>query len=219
VSQLRRREKVAITYEDPRYSNLGDLEDVTAKVAKNVTEADRRNGFRILVPKGRPMTFVYSSQEMRSPEGAAATIDRMLREYNALGGPTFRVLKDRGRFHIVPSDALDSSGSRVRQDSILDTLVNIAPGRRDGVYILEEVCDEIFRRTGYKVEIGPGGFQMHDYILKSEIRDQTARSVIDQVWDGTSLPGSFVWDLYYDPSDKFYGLSFSCVICAGRVYH
>ena len=37
LSQLRQREKISVTYEDPRYSNSADVDDVTSQVAKNLS--------------------------------------------------------------------------------------------------------------------------------------------------------------------------------------
>jgi hypothetical protein len=43
----------------------------------------------------------------------------------------------------------------------------------------------------------------------------SARSAIEQMLDKVSRPGSFVWDLYYDPGDKSYGLNLSHIGNAG----
>ena len=133
------------------------------------------------------------------------------------GGPTFDVVRSGRRLHVIPRDFLDAPGKRLHQDSILDTLVSLPAGKRDGGYFLQELCDRIFEQTGYKIDIGPGALQTEEYLVTSPIQNQTVRSVLEQFWDKTSAPGSYVWDLYYDPSDKSYGLSFRCVRCAGLV--
>jgi hypothetical protein len=127
LDQLRKREKIAVTYEDPRYSNSADIQDVTSEVARNLSPAEEKFGRRILVPHGKAITFVYASQDMRSPEGAEAVIERLLREYQALGGQTFTVRRDGARLHVVPSDLSNAAGDRVKQESILDTVISIPP--------------------------------------------------------------------------------------------
>jgi hypothetical protein len=34
IDQIRKREKISITYEDPRYENSADIEDVTERVSR-----------------------------------------------------------------------------------------------------------------------------------------------------------------------------------------
>jgi hypothetical protein len=215
LNQLRKREKISVTYEDPRYSNNSDIEDVTTEVAKNLSEAEKKYGQRILIPKGHPATFVYSPQDVRTPDGAEKTIARMLSEYEALGGPNFIVMRDGIRLHVVPGEVVNARGGQARRDSILDTLISIVPAERDGAQLLQEICDQIKKQTGYTIDIGPGALNMRDSRRRQGVDSQTARAALEQVWDGMSVPGSFVWDLYYDPSDKSYGLSFSYVGPAG----
>jgi hypothetical protein len=58
---------------------------------------------------------------------------------------------------------------------------------------------------------------MHDKQRSQSLKGQTARTAIERIWDRVSAPDSFVWDLYYDPSDKSYGLSSSYAGSAGPV--
>src|SRR5271166_2202711 len=81
ISQLRQREKVSVSYEDPRYINPADIEDVTAKVAGDRLGTTDSGGRRIMVPRGHDVTFVYAPRDARDPEGARKTIARMLQEY------------------------------------------------------------------------------------------------------------------------------------------
>ncbi len=37
----------------------------------------------------------------------------------------------------------------------------------------------------------------------------TARSALEHVLDKVVAQGTFVWDLFYDPGDKTYGLNFA----------
>jgi hypothetical protein len=217
LDQLRKREKIAVTYEDPRYSNSADIQDVTSEVARNLSPAEEKFGRRILVPHGKAITFVYASQDMRSPEGAEAVIERLLREYQALGGQTFTVRRDGARLHVVPSDLSNAAGDRVKQESILDTVISIPPGRRDGGEVLQAICDQAQKQTGYEIGVGPSvpGNNLARYRTDEGIENESARMALEHLLDKATLPGSFVWDLYYDPADGGYGLNFSYIGPAG----
>ena len=210
VDQIRKREKISITYEDPRYSNSADIEDVTTEVSK-ASALEKTYGPRILVPKGRSITFVYASRDAQTPEAAKRTIDRMLREYASLGGPVFAVTRDGVRLHVVPSEVLDASGDRVRQDSVLEAVISVPPGPRDGGQLLQAICDQIQMQTGYEIGIGPSvpGNNLVRYKTTQGIEDETARAAISTLLDRSSFAGAYDWDLYYGPDLKTYMLNFS----------
>jgi hypothetical protein len=218
LNQLRECEKILLTYEDPRYSNSSDVEDVTAKIARNPSEA-LRTGHRTLVPRGKAITFVYAPLDLRTTEGAEAVVARMLQEYRTLGGPSFAVVRDGHRLHVVPADVLDAAGDRVKQGSILDTVITVPPAPRDGGQLLEAVCDELKRQSGYEIGIGSGVPEnsLGNYRTTEGFDHISARSAIESILDKSSRPGAFVWDLYYDPGDKSYGLNFGYVGSAGPV--
>src|SRR5579863_39509 len=185
LQQFRSREGIAVTYEDPRYGKRSDMDE-------------------------RPAAFTYTRQELHTPDGAEVVIARTLREYGTNGGPTFNVIMDGARLHVVPEESFGASGARVRQEPILDTLINLPSRRRTGNQLRREICDQIKDQTGYKVDIGPGDAGLHDYRTIG-IENQTARAAFEKVWDDATSPGTFVWDLYYDPADGGYGLNFSYV--------
>jgi len=140
LGQLRQREKIAVTYEDPRYSNSSEIQDVTSEVARNVSEVQKKYGPRTLVPKGKAFNFVYTPQDLRTLKGAEDTIARMLQEYGTLGGSTFAVVRDGVRLHVLPKMVWDATGQRVKQDSILETVISLPSARRDGGELLQAIC-------------------------------------------------------------------------------
>jgi hypothetical protein len=215
IDQIRERQKLPVTYEDPRYSNSADIEDVTAEVARDPAEAER-SGHRTLVPKGKAISFVYAPKDFSSSQQAEAALARMLHEYRMLGGPTFRVVSEGIRLHVVPVDVLDAGDNRTRQGSILDTVVSVPSGPRDGGELLQAICDAVKKQTGYEVGVGraPSNY-LAQYRTTEGIDGMSAQSAIERVLDKSSRPGSFVWDLYYDPGDKAYMLNFAYVGPAG----
>jgi hypothetical protein len=117
------------------------------------------------------------------------------------------------RLHVVPVDVLDAAGNRTRQESILDTVVSVPGGPRDGGELLQAICDEVKKQAGYSIGVGPSApsNDLNGYRTTEGIDGMSARSAIERLLDKSSRPGSFVWDLYYDPGDKSYGLNFSYV--------
>jgi len=216
INQMRQRERISITYEDPRYRNAADIEDVTADVSKG-SDTEKTYGPRILVPKGHAITFVYAPTDVGSPEATKAAIERMLREYSSLGGPGFFVERDGVRLHVLPSQVLNLNDDRVKQYSILDTVISVPPARRDGGELLEAICRQIQAQTGYKIGVGPSApaNSLARYRTNEGIESQSGRAALEHLLDSATFPGSFVWDLYFGPDVKTYMLNFSYVGSAG----
>jgi hypothetical protein len=194
LKQIRKRDGTAVTYEDPRYSKRADMH----------------------APQ---ITFTYSAHALHAPDGDEVTIARLLREYGASGGLTYSVVREGNRLNVVPSEVLDAAGKRVRQSSILDTVISIPPARRDGGEMLQAICDAVKKETGYKIGVGESApdNNLARYSTAEGIDNISARSALMHLLDTSTPPGSFVWDLYYDPAYGGYGLNFTYVGIAGRV--
>ncbi len=201
LGQLRDREKIPVSYEDPRYEKRADMH-------------------------GPKVSFTYLSEELREKDGQALVIQRMLREYSALGGLTYSFVSEDGRLYVIPAEAKNVvGGTGVAAGSILDTTINISPGERDGGQLLRAICDEVQKQTGYKVGIGPSapGNALQRYSTREGVYNQTARAALVKLLDSIAPIGAFVWDLYYDPAYYLdpdhggYGLNFAYVGLAGPV--
>jgi len=183
LDQLRKRERVAVTYEDPRYSKRSDMDE-------------------------RPAESSYVPEGFKTPDGTDVVVARMLREYGASGGLTFSIVRDGVRAHVVPAETLNAAGQRIRQDSILDAVIDIPVGRRTTNQLLQSICDEVKKETGYQIDVGPSD-PTHMEPTTQSVDHQTARVALEHLLDSLAKPGAFVWDLYYDPVDGKYGLNFS----------
>ncbi len=191
LDQLRKRERISVTYEDPRYSKGSDMDE-------------------------KPAEFSYVPEDLRTPENAEATVARMLRAYGASGGLTFAVVREGVRLHVVPSETVNAAGQRIRQGSILDAVISVPAGRRTTNRLLQLICDELKKETGYRIDVGPS--DPTNTKLTTQVVDRlTARAAIGQLLDSLATPGDFVWDLYYDPADGTYGLNFSYIGRAGPI--
>jgi hypothetical protein len=109
------------------------------------------------------------------------------------------VTQDEVRLHVKPSEVSDSNGTCVRQGSIMDTLISVPAGQRDGGDLLQAICDDIQKETGYKVGIGPSvpGHYLARYKTSQGIPKETARAAIADLLDQASVTGIFDWDWYY----------------------
>jgi hypothetical protein len=212
INQIRKEARLSITYEDPRYVNQSDIEDVTAEVSRG-SDTEKAVGPRILVPRGHSISFVYSPGDIATLQAARKTLERMVHEYSMAGGPSFVVTQDGTRLHVQPSRVLSSSGVLVSQETILDAVISIPAANRDGGELLQAICDAVRKQTGYEIGIGPSapGNYLSRYKSESAIEKTTAAKAIADLLDAASGRGNFDWDLYYDPADKAYMLNFAYV--------
>jgi hypothetical protein len=200
LSQLRAHAGAPVSYEDPRYEKRSDM-------------------------RGPNVSFTYLPQELRAQGGADLVIQRMLLEYSASGGLTFTVVSGEGRLYVVPAEVRNASGGRVAASLILDTVITISPGERDGGQLLRAICDEVLKQTSYKIGIGPSAptNALERYSTREGIYNQTARAALVKLLDSIAPRGAFVWDLYYDPAyfrdpdHGGYGLNLAYVGPAGPV--
>ena len=220
IDQIRKQTRASITYEDPRYINQSDIEDVTDSVSK-APDAEKKFGSRILIPKGHPITFVYAPSDMKTPSSARAVLERLGREYARAGGPAFTVTQDNDRLHVVPDQVLDASGALVHQNSIFETVITVSPSQRNGGQLLQAICDAVRNKTGIEIQIGPS--VPSNYLARFEIKDgitsQPAAKAIANLLDAASPKAVFDWDLYFDPADKSYMLNFAYVDPAAIYLH
>ena len=212
IDQIRKQAGTSITYEDPRYINQSDIEDVTDAVSKT-SDTGEEYGPRILIPKGDSITFVYEPSDMKTPGSAKTVLERLVREYALAGGPAFAVSQDKNRLHVVPGQVLDASGALVHQSSVLETVITVAPSRRDGGQLLQAICDAVRSKTGNAIEVGPSvpSNYLARFETKKEITNMPAAQAIGNLLDAASPKAIFDWDLYYDPADKSYMLNFAYV--------
>jgi hypothetical protein len=209
VEQFRQNEGTPISYEDPRYRNADDVRDVTERVSR-ATALETQYGPRIVVPRGRPMKFVYSHG---SGDEAPSTLKRMVEQYAQLGGPSFVVEQDGGRLFVQPHLVKDAQGNLVQQASVLDTHITLPAQRRTGEELLEAICKGVSENSGFRIDIGSNAPTnlLRDYRTDAGFTNQPARRVLTHLLDGLSRRQTYVWDLYYDPSDRDYALNLAYV--------
>lgn len=211
IGPFRQSEGIAISYEDPRYRNAEDLQDVTEQVRQTGRDEDK-NDSRTLVPKGPPITFTYSPSP-RNVTAAFASVQRMLEEYGGLGGPSFRAFRSNGRIFVVPRDVKDEKGNRVVEGSVLETRISLPAKERSGDELLTAICEALEQASGFRIEVGtgaPNNALLH-YRTNEAFEDRPARAILVKLLDGLSKRQTYVWDLYFGPGENVYALNFAYV--------
>lgn len=208
IGPFRQSEGIAISYEDPRYRNAEDMQDVTEQVRPAGTDEDK-NGSRTLVPKGPPMTFVYTPSP-RNVTAAYASIQRMVEEYDGLGGPSFRAFRTNERIFVVPHDVRDEKGNRVVEGSILETRISLPAKQRSGNELLTALCEAVERASGFRIDIGTGAptNALLHYRTSEAFGDQTARAILVKLLDGLSQAADVCLGFVLRPRRKCVCLKF-----------
>jgi hypothetical protein len=200
----------AITYEDLPYIHESDLEDVTSRVRRDGKSATEPGIKKILAPRGGAFSFSVDGglkldPGTRTPEAIIrAAILEMLKSYSAsIGGAEMFALTDsNGLFHVVPVQCKNASGKLEKIVPLLDTPVNIPPGRRTGMELLFEICRSVTSQTGRQLS-GPGWAINALMNYNTEIGsapNETARSLLSRLFADMARPRPFSWGLLCDGS-------------------
>lgn len=206
---LEKQYHVAITYEDPEFTNPHDIqEDPRDKI--------RTDGRTYFFPHGGTLQFQYVDVGNEPQEGITPLITRMLNEYASSSGPEFEVKEsktfrqarwDSIVWHVIPVRWRNSEGRIEAQPAILDTLISIPKDDRNGVQMLVEICAQLTAATGIKVGVGMIPMNMlmgwHGNV---GFDLQPARDILEKFLNGKQFLGGLLdWRLFYVP--RMYALN------------
>lgn len=204
-----------ITYEDPRYQNSDDLEDVTAAVRKDLARYPAGRAPRVVGPRGGRLTIVLPSKEPMS----------ILHEIvSAADHGHFRVEQDGGVFHVVPTETRDRDGNWLPQGSVLDVPISIPMESRTAYGTIDAICQAVSTAAHVEVGVGtgvrtgglrgPSGPPTYNLEANNEI----ARSVLERALTLITPPNAnmkLTWFLFYgSPDDPSYALNIIMVASA-----
>jgi hypothetical protein len=192
IEQLESRYGWIITYEDPPYENITDLDDVTSRVAKN---PDPKKG-KVLVPRQRGFEFKYPAA---SEPRAEAVLAAVIRDYNmASNNDGFRLLRTGNIFHVVPSVSDNKIGLPTNRQSRLDVRVTIPESDRSVLATVELVLAQVRELTGVAVVMGRAPTNLlTQKKLRTGANNETARDVLLRAL--TSTGSDFTWRMPCDP--------------------
>jgi hypothetical protein len=183
--QLQERYGYAITYEDPRYQNDDDHDDIGMKV--------------------RNLTLQVPDTQTISTEDLAGILQRLvqLQETQRTGG-RFRVLQTGNQFHIVPTAVRDSNGNWIAQSSILDTPISLPLQARTPGGMLKAICDAIDTAAHVQISIvsnfGSIAASRSDYTVGAD--NESARRVLMRGLATVSPDAS--WVITHDQANKYF---------------
>jgi hypothetical protein len=203
---LERRFHVPITYEDPPYLFEGDIEDVTAKVARpEAIAAAKDRGDPPLVIRG------MKERELRfdAPSGSSArdvkvAVSNILNANNSSDRPPaiFGVKEIGGRYHVYPVRIKTGAGDYVSHSSVLDVRISLEPKARDCREFWMDFCRALARAANLIIELGGGASGGGDCRTKISGQDVTARQMLlDFLAEREASPaawGKYSWLLLND---------------------
>lgn len=203
-----------ITYEDPRYVYVNDIEDVTESVRRDLYKYPKGGAPKVLVPKGGTLSFAVDviSKPNRQPDPRVIVQQMLTAQEASANGGKFRMQQGDKIIHVIPSAVRDKSGRLTRQGSLLDTVVNFPRKERTGLQTLEALCRAISREAQMPVIVGavPVNLFMH-HKEQYGTAGGKAREVLLQLFERIDSGVRLSWQLFYDPGMKMYVLNIHAV--------
>lgn len=203
--QLQERYGYAITYEDPRYTNDDDLEDVTLKVRKDLQKYPPGMAPKVIGMKVRSLTLAVPDTSSISPQEMAGILEQLVQAQEAQGtGGRFRVLQTGNQFHIVPTAVRDRNGTWIEQNSILDTPISLPLQGRTPGEMLQALCEAVDAAAHVKITIVTnfGGIARHVATFAVGADQEPARTVLMRALALVSPNAS--WVITHDEANKYF---------------
>lgn len=204
MQMLERKYGVVITYEDPPYVHVTDIEDQTIPEWKLA----HPNGPRALIPKGGSLEITYQTPPGPvKPDEIRSVIQKLLDAHAKKNNPgRFRVLQEGEMFHVIPIQARGSSGSLVTVNSILDMPISFPEQERPVMETLEIIANSVSKARGIKLITGTVPMNL---LFRTSSRqgatNEKARDALISALKATNTKLS--WRILYDPGIKWYALN------------
>lgn len=186
VVELVTRHRWAVTYEDPFYENLAELQDITWKIAKpgRPTPPKQLFAFEGLIE------LTYSMDD-----GPDVVIKALLDVYHKSGhGYDFQLSRPGSMLHVIPSMSRDAGGIPRTRRSRLDVPVTVAAANRTVYEFIEAVLNEVQRVSKTKIDIGffpTNAFTSTKFT--QPVRNDTAQNAIERALSATGR--QYTWQL------------------------
>jgi hypothetical protein len=144
VETLQTRYGYVITYEDPRYTNEDDLQDVAAKVRKDYSSYPPGLAPKLMVPKGGKLTLRLPASNDISPQDLASILQQLAHAQGTSSrGGHFRVEQVGDVFHLIPTEVRDRKGNWLHYDSLLDTPISLPEQDRSESELYQAIVDAV----------------------------------------------------------------------------
>lgn len=188
-----------VTYEDAPIVNKYYMTPMVQDTTGNPT---------LLVPRGSKLRFTLPADA--SAEHVIASVEGVVKTYNAShGAATFSVTQD-GLLHVVPLQIVDPQDRLQPVTPVLNTKITLAAKRRSAMALLEEISEAVSRASGQPVGIGIipiNAFRQQQTEIGAN--NEPAREVLEKLLATLGMPLS--WRLFYDPGTQDYALNIAVV--------
>jgi len=185
VTELVRQHHWVVTYEDPFYENLSELQDITWQVAKPGRPAPPKQLFAY---EGL-IELTYSHTD-----GAGAVTNSLLEAYHKSGhGYEFTLTRSGSMLHVTPALSRDAGGVPRARQSRLDLPVTVAAADRTVGEFLVAVLIEVQRVSGRKISVSFAPSPFADTKFAEPVRNEKAQSAIGRALAATGR--DYSWQL------------------------
>jgi hypothetical protein len=207
VQELVSRYGYVITYEDPRHVYQGDLEDVTAKVRKDLDRHPPGKAPKVIVPLDATLTLNIPSSSAITVQDMASVLEQLVQAQSSSGrGGRFRVERAGEVFHVLPTEVRDGNGNWASQTSILDVPISLPMEDRSADEMINAICNAVSMAA--RVQVGltfnVGGIsdpsRPRPYRLGAD--NERARDVLIRALNLVGTNQKRTWVLFYDPSEN-----------------
>jgi hypothetical protein len=196
-----------ITYEDPRYNYMGDLEDVTAKFTRWNKRPEMAP--KIIVPAmGKITVSLPATSGLKDVASALGVLAQQRSEH----GGHFRVQQSADVFHVIPTEARDPDGNWSANPSILDVPISLPAHDYSEHGMMQAICSAVGVLNHVEVHAGGGDVGLGirpagpETLYHLEAKNESARTVLLRALS-TSSTRRRTWQLLYDYTVKAYYLN------------
>jgi hypothetical protein len=204
ILEIERRHGIVISYEDPPLVYMGDLQDVTTEVRKDLTEFAARGEQPppVLVPKGGNLSMAY---DIERAAGVPINVEGMLGELlqantDAGNAGSFRVLSVPDMVHVLPVASRNVAGTVTAVEPVLDAIISLSLENVNGFEAFRAFCEAVSQATGQTVHPGtiPTNLFLNTSISLNEAQ-VVAREVLLYILEQLPTTARLSWKLFYGP--------------------
>lgn len=206
--ELERRHNVAISYEDAPIVFAGEMKDVTNEVRRDLHRFAPGAAPKVIIPLGGTFTIFYDVSVADGRPGSIRDVIQSAVDAHAaadLAG-RHRVIETAAGFCVVPEAHHDVNDQLANVAPVLDATITIAPGTRNGIEAVDEICRAVSIASGSAVTIGAAPATLLGRLTTTiSAKNEPARDVLARLLSECNAAVS--WQLFHDPADDFYALN------------
>jgi hypothetical protein len=160
IEQIEKLSGLSINYEDLRYGNPADTEDVTNTVVNPAHQGQIPAGFRVIVPRGGQLLVSIPvdplTQRLSDSLSTANALNALLAAANSSSvvPGRFAVQAFGNAFIVSPTQSRSSDGSFAPLNPTLSAPVSLPGQTQPAIKTLEAILQQVSSAAGLKVGLG-----------------------------------------------------------------